>query len=239
MYFRNIILCTLVVAVVANAAFSFYQHNMVTPIILEAEKYEVIDQLGGSHGGLVSEKEVWGTEDGLERTGFTFGANFLAAFGFSVLLISGMASVGRADLLKSIFWGAAGYLVFFLAPRLGLSPEIPGMKAAALEGRQTWWVLTATMTAVGLAMLVFSDRFLKLGGLVLLVLPHVIGTPAVEIHGFAHPDEGVVRILEDLWRQFVVQTYIANALLWIIIGSLSGIMVRSYIGSLDKASCKD
>ena len=34
-----------------------------------------------------------------------------------------------------------------LAPALGLSPELPGMPASDLAGRQEWWLITAAVTA--------------------------------------------------------------------------------------------
>lgn len=230
MIFRNIVLNSLLIAIVAGAAFSFYQQYMVTPIILEAEKYEIVET---GHPVMHEKKEVWSPEDGLERTSFTFGANFLAAFGFSMLLVCGMMYAGRGNLINGLLWGCAGYLVFFIAPGLGLNPEIPGMESADLEWRQLWWVMTVIMTAAGLAILVYGEWSMKAGGVVLLVIPHVIGAPISEVHGFAHPDANAVKILEGLWQQFLVQTYIANALLWIIMGVLSGLLVERSIDSLE------
>lgn len=234
MVFRNIILCSLLVALVAGAAFSIYQHRMVTPIILAAEKYEIVDMGHHSRLSQTKEKEAWGPEEGVERTGFTFGTNFLVAFGFSILLVSGMTYTGKGNMIRGVLWGCAGYLVFFIAPGLGLSPEIPGMEAADLEWRQGWWLMTVVMTATGLVLLVFGDGFLKFSGVGFLLIPHMIGAPVAEMHGFAHPDENVVHILENLWHRFMLQTYIANALLWIIMGLLSGVLAARMVDRLDK-----
>ena len=40
-----------------------------------------------------------------------------------------------------------GFLVFGLAPGLGLTPELPGMLAEELSKRQAWWICTALATA--------------------------------------------------------------------------------------------
>lgn len=235
MVFRNIVLCALLVAAVAGSLFSFYQHALVTPIIFKAEKYEVADYAEGNPVVATQHEPTWSPDTGFERTVFTIGANFLAAFGFSILLVSGMALVGNSSPVRGMLWGCAGYWAFFAGPALGLSPEIPGMRAGGLEGRQAWWILTAVMSAAGLALLFFGDRFLKLSSIVLLGFPHLIGAPVTESHAFPHTDAKTLEILEALWRQFVLQTCIANALLWIIMGLLSGVLAKHFIDRLDEA----
>lgn len=50
-------------------------------------------------------------------------------------------------------WGAAGFVVFGVAPGLGLPPELPGMVAATLSKRQVWWVFTVACTFAALGLL--------------------------------------------------------------------------------------
>jgi len=72
-------------------------------------------------------------------------------------------------------WGLAGYLTFFVAPALGLPPEIPSMEAAAIGGRQSWWVLAVVGTAAGIASLLFLTGFAKLLAIVFLAAPWLVG----------------------------------------------------------------
>jgi len=56
---------------------------------------------------------------------------------------------------SGLLWGAAGFLIFSGSPALGLPPELPGMTAAALDARQTWWIGTVIATAIGIGL--FSE----------------------------------------------------------------------------------
>lgn len=171
--------------------------------------------------------EAWSPEDGAERTFFTFLSTILMAIGFSLIIISGMSLSGKRSIKASVFWGLAGYATFFLAPALGLPPEIPGMEAAALEGRQSWWLLAVTFTALGLGVLAFGKGGLRWGGLLIIAIPHILGAPQPDMHGFAHPDANAVSALEALVDQFVITTTLVNGVFWICLGVLSGIATNT------------
>src|SRR5947199_99021 len=103
--------------------------------------------------------------------------------GFALVLIGGVALARLGgytiDARRGLIWGAAGFVVFALAPAIGLPPELPGMEAAALVARQQWWFLTAAATAGGLGLIIFAKpAALRVVGIVLIVLPHLIGAPA-------------------------------------------------------------
>ena len=92
---------------------------------------------------------AWEPEDGFERSAFTLLTDVLTGIGFALLLVSAYSFRGRAvDWRAGLFWGLAGFVVFTLAPDLGLPPEVPGTEAAPLFERQLWWVATAALTAV-------------------------------------------------------------------------------------------
>ncbi len=228
MYFKNVVIAAFITAIIAGIAYSAYQALAVTPIILAAEVFEVPE--AGSPGT----EQAWSPKDGLERTLFTFSANFLTAFSFSLMLISLMASREKITALQGLVWGLAGYISFFAAPSLGLAPEIPGMEAAPLVGRQLWWLVTVIFTAGGLWLLFFSRPPVKIAGLLLLLSPHLIGAPQPEHHGFANNDPLAVEKLTALWHQFVLQTSIANLLLWLIIGVIVAILTNKLVLSLDQ-----
>ena len=111
------------------------------------------------------------------------------------------------------------YLIFFVAPSLGLPPEVPGTEAANLKDRQLWWLMTVFDTAAGLWLLVFSKTKLnKLFGAVLLISPHSIGAPQPEVHSSAAPAE--------LAHTFIIATAFANAVFWLALGGLMGLFSR-------------
>jgi cobalt transporter subunit CbtA len=226
MYFRNLVLSAFVIAIIAGIIFSAYQAYFITPLIVSSEVYEVVEPVG-------SKIEAWAPEDGLERSSWSFVANFLICFAYALILLSAMSLKTSANIVKGIFWGGAAYLSVFAAPALGLPPEIPGMEAAHLEGRQSWWLLTVALTAIALWLIAFQENKIKVLGGILLFIPHIIGAPQPEIHGFANTNPQAVEELTKLWHDFILQTSLANALLWIIIGGLSGYFTQKFIYSID------
>ena len=134
---------------------------------------------------------------------------------------------------QGFFWGFAAYLSVFVAPALGLPPEIPGMEAAHLEGRQTWWLVTVLSTAVALWLIAFKPNMFKGIGILLIITPHLIGAPQPEVHGFANTNPEAVSELTRLWHTFIVQTSLANGLLWLIIGGLAAFLTDKFIHPLD------
>jgi cobalt transporter subunit CbtA len=123
---------------------------------------------------------------------------------------------GIGNWRNGLCWGLAGYIIFFVAPSLGLPPEVPGTEAANLKDRQIWWLMAVFDTAIGLWLLAFSKtKQNKLLGLILLVSPHLIGAPQPEIYSSAAPVE--------LANTFIAATAVANAVFWLALGSLMGL----------------
>lgn len=226
MYFRTLVLSAFAIAVFTGALISLYQAYFITPIILGSEVFEVTEAIGHQQ---IEEVEAWVPADGVERNSWNFTSNFLLCFAYALILLSVMSTKTSTNTVKGIFWGAAAYLTIFAAPALGLPPEIPGMEASQLEGRQAWWLLTVILTAISLWMIVFQNNMYKVVGIILLILPHLLGAPQPELHGFANSDPQAVAELTQLWHDFVLQTTIANALLWVIIGSSAGFFTKKYI----------
>jgi len=227
MYFRNLVLSAVTIAIVAGLFLSLYQYFFITPIIIASEVYEVIEPM------MSYTVEAWSPEEGLERTSFSFMANFLISFGYALLLLTMMATKDSMKLAQGFMWGIAAYLSIFVAPALGLAPEIPGMEAAYLEGRQTWWLLTVFLTALGLWSIAYQAFILKGMGGLLLIIPHLIGAPQPETHGFVNTDPEAINALTHLWHDFILQTSIVNGLLWLIIGVLSAFFSLKFIYPLN------
>lgn len=162
----------------------------------------------------------WQPENGAERTFYTALANISMAVGFGLLLAGAISLRGQNGgqsngIGSGLLWGAAGYLVFFVAPSIGLPPEVPGSASAPLPARQMWWLTTVAASAGGLALLVFGRGApLKLLGAAALFLPHLVGAPQPEVHSSSAPAE--------LARAFVYATALANAAFWLALGGLAG-----------------
>jgi cobalt transporter subunit CbtA len=120
---------------------------------------------------------------------------------------------------QGLLWGLAGYATFVLAPTLGLPPELPGTAAADLALRQTWWIGTAASTAAGIALLVFGrNALLKVLGVAILVVPHVIGAPQPAVHSMLAP--------EALEAQFKIASQLTNMVFWLALGLISAWLFR-------------
>ena len=134
------------------------------------------------------------------------------------MFLSGRALGWRSGLL----WGLAGYLVFFVAPSLGLPPEVPGTEAARLTDRQMWWLMTAFSTAAGLSFVVFGRTLaIRMLGVVLLFVPHLVGAPQAQFHGSTAPVE--------LVDSFIYATVLTNLVLWLSLGGLLGFFYKKMV----------
>ena len=233
MLFRRIVFYALLVGAISGLALTVAQFWQVVPIIKSAETFEGGGAAapatgqgdhGHSHAGHEHGAEAWGPQEGFERTFFTLLSNVLTAIGLALVLLAAIATAVRSNASTKLgwqhglLWGAAGYAVFFLAPSLGLPPEIPGAVAAPLQARQFWWLFAVVCTAGGLAGLAFGKSPWRWAALVLVILPHLIGAPHVAGPMFPdHPPQAVAE-LTRLAGEFVTATAIANAVLWLALG---------------------
>jgi cobalt transporter subunit CbtA len=221
---RNLLLAAIAAGMLAGVVATATQAVRVIPLILHAETYETAEAPAASpthaHDAAapanVHDGEAWAPEDGLERLAYTLLANIIAGVGFACVLGAAiMFSNRRVSLKTGAVWGAAGFLVFSLAPALGLPPELPGTEAAGLTVRQGWWLLTVVSTAAGLAFIAFPRRvWFKALGVALMVLPHVIGAPHPETHGGLAPGA--------LAAEFAVASLVTAAVFWVVLGSTLG-----------------
>ncbi len=226
---KKILSTAIVAGVLAGLFVSVIHEFTTTPIILNAENFE---GYGDGHHTQQRTKEQtlpkktettgeteqneWEPQKGLERTFFTSITNILTGVGFAAILVacftfSGEKLSGR----RGIIWGLAGFAVFTLAPSLGLPPEVPGSIAADLALRQTWWIVTAIATGLGLWSMVFGGKLPFYGiGLLIIALPHIIGAPqASQIGGSAPP---------EIAGHFAAASIVVSAIFWVILGWISG-----------------
>ena len=207
------------------------QSLWVTPIILEAETYEnamapVAEQSHESSMPVAQQHEhaaaaphehdaeAWAPKDGWQRTLSTGLSNLVVAVGFALMLAGLFTLRAPNKTWQGLLWGFAGFATFCLAPAAGLPPEVPGTAAADLVQRQSWWIGTALATATGLGLLAFAGHWtLRIAGLLLLAVPHLIGAPQPEVHASLAP--------EALAEQFVLASLLTNALFWAALGLAS------------------
>ncbi|MCP8464136.1 CbtA family protein [Pseudomonas sp. ZM23] len=215
---------------IAALVLTVVQLLWVSPLILKAETYEkaepaatLVEEHSHEHadGGHHHDEEAWEPEDGWQRILSTTGGNLVVAVGFALMLAGLFTLREPSRVSEGLLWGLAGFAVFTLAPSLGLPPEVPGTAAADLTLRQTWWIATAASTAAGLALLVLGrNRVLRGVGLVLLVVPHVIGAPQPEVHSSLAP--------ESVAHEFIIASLVTNAVFWAALGLLAAWLFRRF-----------
>ncbi|MEX5508939.1 CbtA family protein [Pseudomonas paralactis] len=202
------------------------QSLWVSPLILQAETYEkapVATEVAHEHGAGAAahshDAEAWEPEDGWQRVLSTTGGNLVVAVGFALMLAGLYTLRAPTRTAQGLLWGLAGYATFVLAPTLGLPPELPGTAAADLTLRQTWWIGTAASTAAGIALIVLGrNGLLKVLGVAILAVPHVIGAPQPQVHSMLAP--------EALEAQFKIASQLTNVVFWLALGLISAWLFR-------------
>ncbi|MGY2140979.1 CbtA family protein [Pseudomonas reactans] len=202
------------------------QSFWVAPLILQAETFEkapAATEMAHEHAegaaAHTHDAEAWEPEDGWQRVLSTTGGNLVVAVGFALMLAGLYTLRAPTRTAQGLLWGLAGYATFVLAPTMGLPPELPGTAAADLALRQTWWIGTAASTAAGIALIVFGRNWLlKVLGVAILAVPHVIGAPQPEVHSMLAP--------EALEAQFKIASQLTNVAFWLALGVISAWLFR-------------
>jgi len=255
--FRQLITPALLAGFLAAIVLTLVQSLWVTPLILTAETFETTSETASettdAHAYEVHEhthehehahehhhtETAWAPDDGRQRTLATAASNLTMAVGFALMLVALFRWRQPTHRWSGLGWGAAGFAVFFIAPALGLPPELPGTAAAELGARQEWWLGTASATAIALTLLLWRKEkertkeartdvgrshverqnvrrptwLLKIIGAALLIAPHVIGAPQPAAHNALAP--------QVLQQQFVLASAGTNALFWVALGTLA------------------
>lgn len=230
---HRIFLTALLAGALAGVSVFVAHMLMTTPLILQAEVYEVTgtthshdsalaQESSAAHGETSPDAPAWAPGGGLERSAYTLVADLLMSIGFAFLLVGAIALSGQdVDLRRGLVWGLCGFAALSVGPALGLSPELPGMQSSDLQARQIWWVVTAVMTAGGLALIFLTDpQLLKFVGAFLIVLPHLIGAPEHDVYSGDVP--------AALVSKFAVTTMVVNGLFWLLLGGLAGYFYQRF-----------
>ena len=143
-------------------------------------------------------------------------ATVVLGIGFALALLGAMVLSGRPiDAGTGLAFGAAGFAAMTLAPALGLPPELPGNAATDLAGRQAWWIFAAASTAAGLAgLLLGRNAAIRITGIVLVAVPHIVGAPQPAAFASTAPAE--------LAGHFAAASLVVSAVFWAVLGAASG-----------------
>ena len=247
MIFTRIIYSAVGIGLLTGLLLSLMQVVSVDPIIFAAESFEVEGAEGvpAGHEGHDHDHSGWAPEDGAERTFYTVLSNISAAIGFSAVMLSLMtlfALLRRTslDLRQGFVWGLAGFAALYLAPGIGLPPEIPGIEAAPTGHRQAWWLLTVASVAIGLAVLALAPLRFKAVSVLFFAIPYLVGAPHPEGPLFLHPDPAAVAALTELHQRFVITSGIVNLLFWVALGLACGYAFNRWFKPLHVADqCAD
>ena len=191
------------------------QQLFLVPLILRAE---LLEPVGHAHAMQAID---------IERTVYSVLFTCLGACGFSLLLAGCFVLRGEVSWRRGLVWGLAGFVSFALAPALGLPPELPGAQPADLLARQMWWITAAVTTAVGVACIAFPRTMpLKLLGVALIALPHLMGAPQA-----IHADSDLPR---DMVHAFALGSLAVSAVMWLILGALTPALMHRYVAQTDR-----
>ena len=214
--FKRFLIVALVSGTLSGSLLSVMHLVGVVPLILEAEIYEKSmsetlrhDQktMSQHHDG------AWFPDDGFERTFYTLISNIIFSIALVLMLVAIYSTSEKKPAWYGVGWGLAGFVIFYLAPTLVYRPTLPGAIEVDLLLRQLWWIATVEGTAFGLAIIVFSKHwFLKTLGVMLVILPQLVGSP---------PGEVIRTTPETLMNSFFLINFITNLLYWTFLGFIT------------------
>jgi cobalt transporter subunit CbtA len=192
---KNLLTSAVFAGVAAGLIAAALQFVFVIPALLEGELFETGARIHfGANGSPESDRGAPSLGGDFARHAMTVGFNVVTYVGFGFLLLAAMAYTEVRGLTKitpkqGIIWGLAGFIAIQLAPAFGLPPELPGTPAAEIGPRQTWWLGTLVATSLGLWTIAFGRGALALVGVVVILLPHLIGAPHLDAFWGVAPPE--------------------------------------------------
>lgn len=222
--FRSAVSAALVAGVLSGLMMTALQQWWCAGVIAEAERYEQVaprartkhEILAAQARSAHEQASEWTLQGPVQRLSATAVANSALGVGFA-LLISAVIVLRGSGVGRHCWLGfsLAGYTVFFVAPSIGLPPELPGIDAGPVGARQIWWVTTTLMTMAGLWLVTARRSWpVCLAACGLIVLPHLVGAPVQ----LAEITDGPPRQLQAF---FVIASTAVNAVFWLALGMLT------------------
>ena len=217
--FKNIFVSAVVCGAIAGVLATVMQMLLVTPLLMEAELFETGQSMhfitDGSPESPIKHVDIW--EDPYRHL-MTLCFNLVTFTGFGFILIAAMAFFQKRGFTLSkaegIVAGVSGFIVFQLAPSVGLPPELPGTIGVTVGLKQTWWIITILSSTVGILLLFLDKHKVVSGvGIIFITIPHLIGHPKLETYfGVAPP---------ELAAEFASRALAVSLIAWIILGVIS------------------
>ena len=217
--FKNIFVSAVVCGAIAGVLATVMQMLLVTPLLMEAELFETGESMhfitDGSPESPIKHVDIW--EDPYRHL-MTLCFNLVTFTGFGFILVAAMAFFQKRGFTLSkaegIVAGVSGFIVFQLAPSVGLPPELPGTIGVTVGLKQTWWIITILSTTVGILLLFLDKHKVVSGaGIIFITIPHLIGHPKLETYfGVAPP---------ELAAEFASRALAVSLIAWIILGVIS------------------
>ena len=217
--FKNIFVSAVVCGAIAGVLATVMQMLLVTPLLMEAELFETRQSMhfitDGSPESPIKHVDIW--EDPYRHL-MTLCFNLVTFTGFGFILVAAMAFFQKRGFTLSkaegIVAGVSGFIVFQLAPSVGLPPELPGTIGVTVGLKQTWWIITILSTTVGILLLFLDKHKVVSGvGIIFITIPHLIGHPKLETYfGVAPP---------ELAAEFASRALAVSLIAWIILGVIS------------------
>ena len=218
--FRSIVFSAALAGLIVGIFVTFAQRVATVPLIMQAEVYErQAEAVDHQHA---TTDQAWQPAEGFERNAYTALFNVVDWIGFG-LLLNGVVVLLRRPVTwrEGFLWGLGAFLVFVIAPGLGLPPELPGIPAAPLLQRQMWWAATVLATAAGLCLIVFRRSPIAAAIAILAIAaPHLVGAPRL-----VHVETNIPELLS---RQFIVAVTITALPCWALLGGLTGHFYRRF-----------
>ncbi len=209
-YLTRLFAIALLAGTITGLATGLMQELTINPLIVMAEAYESGAVAPGDLGPEVAPFQAEWT-----RIVTNIATNMIFGFGGALVLGGVMVMIGKTRLKYGFLIGISAFVIFALAPSLGLPPRPPAYPEADLFTRQIWWIATAACTAVGLGMMfLVRGIWAIVAGIALLAIPHIWGAPLVDESGAILPLSLVQQF--SLWSLFITGFF------WISLGCLSG-----------------
>ncbi|MEP3632099.1 MAG: CbtA family protein [Shimia thalassica] len=214
---KNLVSSAVFAGLIAGLIAALLQFVFVIPLLLEGELYEGGERVHFLVDGMTqSEKGSPALGNDWARHLMTIGFNAVTYTGYGLLLLVAMGvarerTSTQITAKNGLIWGLCGFIAIQLAPAMGLPPELPGTPAAELAPRQMWWFLTIIASVIGLLVIAFGRGVVMLLlGMVILLLPHIIGAPHLDTYfGIAPP---------ELSAEFVTVSMGVAAVGWTLLG---------------------
>ena len=221
---KNLFVSAICAGIVAGLTAALLQFIFVIPVLLEGELFESGARLHfGSNGSPQSDRGVPGLGDDWGRHSMTVAFNIITYTGYGLILAAMISYTAlKGSIIPSrqgVIWGLCGFIAVQLAPAIGLPPELPGTIAAEVGPRQMWWLGTIVATAAGMGLIAFGRSYLPLGGIAIMLIPHLVGAPHLNtFFGVAPP---------ELAAEFATISLGTSAAGWAVLGFVvAGVLRR-------------